>query len=929
MAKTRQPVLDLAGEWKFTLNPPERHWESSLDLSSWASIGVPGECVTQGFNIARDSEYPFRTSATIPAEFEGQRILLRFDGVYSYTRLWVNGTYVRDHHGGFTSWEADITNLVKPGQPASITLGVTDRGDDVSYGSHYAKHSIGGILRDVKLVAVPPIHLTRFHVATDLDGSYEDAVLEVTASATLREGQAGSVRLTLRDPQNRQIALEPASMELTGTQADTAVRIPVRAPAKWDAEHPALYTLRASLVVDGVQLEEVEREFGFRKVEVSGNRLLVNGKAVKLRGVCRHSVHPLHGRTVPAEIDERDARLLRDANVNFVRTSHYPPTESFLKACDRYGVYVEEETAVCFQLKETGSTSDASYTSRFLNQFAEMIERDRSHASVIFWSLGNESRWGENIAREFAYARQEDPTRPVIFSYPDTIPVGAGGYDLFSMHYPQVDGDLRNARFPKLNDEYAHISCYNLETLRRDPGVRNFWGESVKRFWENCFTAEGCLGGAIWAGFDEVFLLPDGPVGYGYWGIVDGWRREKPEYWLTRKAYSPIRIPDVSLANPGAGNPLPVRVGNWFDHTDFAELRIEWQTGGDSGVIHGFHLPPHSERVIPIPARSWKNGESLNLRFYRGRKLLVDEHNILIGKCLRSFPGPKGPAPQVTEDANRITVAGADFSVVFSKVTGLITRGVYRGVTLIEGGPYLNLGHGAGAQWWLEKMSHVKTGKEAIVLLSGQSMSGVDTLAGVDFEVRIDGSGLIRTTYKVTSHPSHATEAGVGYLLTSAIDRISWERAALWSEYPSGHIGRNKGSAARAANRPVSLYRSQPSWDWAQDTEDFFLFGKKDTGGRGTNDFRGMKENIFYASCIAGGGGHRVRAESLGLVAARAEIQHDGHILFQINNAWGYPDLAWGNYIRNVKIGTGYTNEVQMRLTDNDESAVRYEDAEI
>jgi Glycosyl hydrolases family 2, TIM barrel domain/Glycosyl hydrolases family 2/Glycosyl hydrolases family 2, sugar binding domain len=920
-----QPVVNLAGTWKFTLNPPERFWENGVDSSAWQDIQVPGECVTQGFAISRDSEYPFKRRVLIPADFRGKRTILRFDGVYSYARLWVNGTFVREHHGGFTTWEADITDSVTPGEPSWITLGVTDRGDEISYGSHYAKHSIGGILRDVRLIAVPATHLARLHATTDLDKSYSDALLEVTAAVSFGGGRTASVRLQLEDSQNRQVPLTPSSIALTPADTERTVRISVSAPRHWDAEHPYLYTLKATLVVDNVEGETVSRKLGFRKVELSGNRLLVNGKEVKLRGVCRHSIHPLHGRSTPSDIDERDAILLRDANVNFVRTSHYPPTERFLEACDRYGIYVEEETAVCFQLKETGSTSDPDYTSRFLNQFAEMIERDRSHPAVIFWSLGNESRWGQNIAKEYAYAKQEDTTRPVIFSYPDTIPVGTSGYDLFSMHYPQFDGELRSPHFPKLNDEYAHISCYNLETLRRDPGVRNFWGESLKRFWENCFASDGCLGGAIWAGFDEVFLLPDAAVGYGYWGIVDGWRRQKPEYWLTRKAYSPIRVPDTEMGCPADRGPLSIPVRNWFDHTNFNELKIEWQAGGDSGTIQGFHLAPHSQGTLTIPARSWKNGDTVKLKFYRAGGDLVDEHDVAIGKPVRVFPKTQEPAPTISADANSIAVAGKDFRIVFSKATGIITQGIYRGVTLIEGGPYLNLGLDNAAQWWLEKISYTKTNQVAIVSLSGQSMSGVDTLASVDFEVKIDGAGLITTIYRITSHPAKLNELGVGYLLSSSIDRLSWDRKALWTAYPADHIGRSKGLAVREGGHGSLSYRTEPAWPWSLDIEDHFLFGPKDAGGRGTCDFRSTKENIWYASCISRGGNLRIRAESAGLVAARAEVRHDGRVLFNLSNVWGYPDLAWGNYMKHVAAPVGYTNEIAMRMVDNDESDVLYE----
>ena len=315
-------------------------------------------------------------------------------------------------------------------------------------------------------------------------------------------------------------------------------------------------------MVRGATMERLEKRIGFRKVERRKNRLCVNGDAVKLRGVCRHDTNPLLGRVTTPEQDEKDAILLRDANVNFVRTSHYPPTETFLEACDHHGIYVEEESAVCFVHQEWsvtggGSESAPEFTSRYMNQFAEMIERDRSHPAVILWSLGNESAWGSNFQKEHDYAKEEDPSRPIIFSYPQSVPKGEDCYDVFSEHYPNFDADLSSKDVPKLNDEYAHISCYNTDTLKRDPGVRDFYGLSLKRFWENCYTADGCLGGAIWAGFDEVFMLPGSPVGYGEWGIVDGWRRPKPEYWLAQKAYSPVRVPEGEIPNPpDEGQPL-------------------------------------------------------------------------------------------------------------------------------------------------------------------------------------------------------------------------------------------------------------------------------------------------------------------------------------------------------------------------------------
>jgi len=927
VAGVPQPIIDLAGTWKLATSPLAEFWKLGIVPAGWTDITVPGELAAQGIEFARDNECAYKRAVEIPAEATGKTVLLRFDGVYSYARVWVNGKFVREHHGGFTSWDCDITEYVTPGQTAVITVGVTDRADEISYASNYAKHYIGGILRAVKLVVLPAVYVSRLHVETDFDSSFKDARLKVMASTVIADSRGVKLNLHLTDPEGKSIPLSPSAVAFSPDKPEAAIDIPVSSPVKWDAEHPNLYTLTAELIVDKTSVEKLEKTFGFRKGERRKNKLYVNGDTVKLRGVCRHDTHPLWGRMTSPEQDENDAILLRDANVNFVRTSHYPPTESFLEACDRHGIYLEEESAVCFVQQEWsvtggGTQSNPEFTSRYMNQFAEMIERDRSHPCVIFWSLGNESAWGSNFQKEHDYAKQEDITRPIIFSYPRTVPPGVEGYDLFSEHYPDVGGDLTSKDFPKLNDEYAHISCYNTETLKRDPGVRSYYGHSIKRFWENSYTADGCLGGAIWAGFDEVFMLPGGPVGYGEWGIVDGWRRPKPEYWLTKKAYSPVRIHDDDVANvPGAGSPLEIPIKNWFNHTHLAEVKILWAVGRDSGEISSVNLAPGGEGTIRVPGRGWQAGEILNLKFIRTGGILVDEFNLRIGKRATSFPGEKGPAPKISEDARSLTVQGSDFAVVFDKVTGLIAEGTFRGKRIIESGPIVNLGSDAMSPWWLTSMSHLATPDAAVIRMAGAYLArrgGADGL-GVEFEIRIDGQGLIATQYTLRGQPKGVSEVGIAFTLSSSIDRLTWDRKALWSAYPSDHIGRPRGTAMREPSGPAETYRSIPPGPWSQDSKDFFLYGAEDPGGRGTHDFRSLKENIWYASCLLAGTDLRVRAESDSTAAVRAEALPDGKVRLHIDNLWGYPDLAWGNYAPPITIGPGYKNTVRLRLTDTDE----------
>jgi glycosyl hydrolase family 2 len=928
VAGVSHPIVDLGGTWKLTTAPSADFWTNGVDPTGWSDITVPGELTAQGIQFARDNEFAYKRPVEISAEARGKRILLRFDGVYSYARVWVNGKFVRDHHGGFTSWDCDVTENVTPGQMAWITVGVTDRADEISYASNYAKHYIGGILRSVKLVLLPATSVSRWHVETDFDASYRDARLKVMATVAVRDSHDVFLNLHLTDPDGNRVPLHPDSIAFSADRQELFIETPVLAPMKWDAEHPNLYTLEAELMVGKSAVEKLEKKLGFRKVERRQNKLYVNGDAVKLRGVCRHDVHPLWGRRTSPEQDERDAQLLHSANVNFVRTSHYPPTESFLSACDRYGIYVEEESAVCFVHQEwsvmgESTESDPKFTSRYMNQFAEMLERDRSHPCVIFWSLGNESAWGSNFQKEHDYAKQEDTTRPIIFSYPQSVPKGTDCYDIFSYHYPDVGADLSSKEFPKLNDEYAHISCYNVETLRRDPGVRNYWGHSLKLFWESCYAADGCLGGAIWAGFDEVFMLPGSPVGYGEWGIVDGWRRPKPEYWLTKKAYSPIRILDEDIRNvPARGAPLTIPIKNWFNHTNLREIEIAWAVGRESGEISGVNVATGEAGVLRVPGRDWKAGETVHLTFCDKSGMLVDEFNLRIGERRVTFPAERGPAPNVRETTKSLTVQGADFTLVFDKVTGLIAEGTYRSKRLIESGPVVSLGSVELPPWWLTSLTHSTTSDAVIIKTAGAYMAlrgGGDDL-GAEFEIRVDGQGLITVEYTLLGQRKGMSEVGLAFTLPRTIDRLTWDRKGLWSAYPPDHIGRPQGMSMKNPSGPAETYRSAPQGPWSQDSKNFFLFGPDDPGGRGTNDFRSLKENIWRASCVLGGTELRVRAESGGTAAVRAEVLPDGTVCLYILNLWGYPDLQWGNYDKPLAFDSGYKNIVQLRLTDSDES---------
>lgn len=254
LAGVETPAVLLSGTWQFRYSPD----------SKWDKIQVPGEPAMQGYAIEHDKPFTYRKSFTVPADYAGKHTILRFDGVYSHARLFVNGTFVREHHGGFTRWDTDVTPFVRPGKKNEIRLEVTDRLDDISYASGYAHHPIGGILRDVTLFALPETCLYDFYAETHLDAAYEDAVLKIGYSSPVVGG--AEVAYTLADPSGRRYPLAQSRFPLK--EGGNMNELPVKNPLKWDAEHPNLYTLTVTLSKDGKEIGRFDRRIGFRDVKI-------------------------------------------------------------------------------------------------------------------------------------------------------------------------------------------------------------------------------------------------------------------------------------------------------------------------------------------------------------------------------------------------------------------------------------------------------------------------------------------------------------------------------------------------------------------------------------------------------------------------------------------------------------------------------------
>lgn len=959
VAGVRTPSLLLSGTWQLQYAPGDK----------WLDIQVPGEVAMQGFAIEHDKPFTYRKSFVVPADYAGKRTILRFDGVYSQARLSVNGRFVREHHGGFTRWETDITDFIRPGKKNEIRLEVTDRLDDISYASGYAHHPIGGILRDVTLLAQPETCLYDFFVETDLDSTYTDARLKIGFQAT--GGKGGEVVYTLTDPDGKPYPLTASTFPLlAGTNSH---ELPVRNPLKWDAEHPRRYTLTVRLRQEGKEVARFDRRIGFREVEIRKDRMLVNGKPVKLRGACRHDIHPTLGRTTTAALDSLDVLLFKEANMNFVRTSHYPPTERFLEYCDRYGVYVESETAVCFvdtyrqKNYAPGNTQDSAvFAPRYLSQCQEMVKAFRSHPSILFWSIGNESVYGSNFQQCWDWVKATDRTRPVIFSYPGSVGKRQPIYDILSMHYQDVQGNLdqwnRSTRgfqgegIPALFDEWAHPACYTYATLQEDPNIREFWGHSIEKMWSGLFDAPGGLGGAIWGYVDEIFMLPEPIrgsafwkefahtakpegfrgkcVGYGEWGIVDIWRRKKPEFWSTRKAYSPVRLLTTDVADFQPGQRLLLPVYNRFDHTDLQEIRIRATYQGVEQTVVAPAIAPHQKGLLEIPAEDWQEGETLQIRFYTANGELIDTELVTLGNTAFLHHSSKDTTPagstlQVEEDADQIRIKGEGFEIPFSKASGLITNATSHGKVVIEKGPFLhldiNLNHLTGAEvrksarqfltadsdWKKQSLTYARKKEGVEVTLSG-TYKQVQT----DMVILITPDGGMHISYKTEGQPNgYLRETGLAFYLPDRLDHLRWERKGMWSCYAEGAFAGNTGETS-LYNPKTVRYGEEPKQPWGDDTHDYYYWA--DAGANCdrplTQKAKGMKENIYRYTLSAHGEkkGLTVCSPDASL-ACRASKRSDGQLRLYVNNQWDYPEIAWGNYCKTLEAIPCY-GEITLRF---------------
>lgn len=628
-SKSGDRSLSLNGTWKFHWSPrPEGKIENfflpNFDDTQWVNFPVPANWEVNGYGtpIYISAGYPFKinppyvTSEPKPTyttykerdpvgQYRRNFILpdswrnsgqtfLRFDGVMSAFYVWINGKRVGYSQGSMENSEFNITSYLQPGNNL-IALEVY-KYSDASYLEDQDFWRFGGIQRSVSIYHTPDIRIRDFAVRTIADSHYNDFTLQINPQLSAYNNENGKgykVRAKLLDNNLKDVLDTTTSAEpildldhkaanmnewfpQRGPRKFGRISVLVKNPLKWTAETPNLYLLQLSLEDStGNVIERVQQKIGFRSIEIKNGQFLVNGMPIHLRGVNRHEHDPNTAHVMSEKRMMQDIILMKQANINAVRTCHYPNNPRWYELCDSLGMYVLDEADIEEHGLRGTLASTPEWHAAFLDKAMRMAERDKNHASIIMWSLGNESGYGPNFAAMSGWLKEFDPTRPIHYEgaqgvngQPDPSTV-----DVISRFYPRVSGDYlnpgiddksneerpENARWERLLDLASRTNDNRpIMTSEYAHAMGNAMG-NFKEYWDEIYSNRRLLGGFIWEWNDQSLYkkLEDGTIMVAYGGdfgdypnlstfcnkgIVTGERAITPKYNLVKKVYSPIAL---------------------------------------------------------------------------------------------------------------------------------------------------------------------------------------------------------------------------------------------------------------------------------------------------------------------------------------------------------------------------------------------------
>jgi len=734
-------TVSLNGKWSFnwSQNPAQRPTEffrPDFDVSGWGTIPVPANWQLHGYGypIYTNVRYPwgdpdpprvphdfnpvgsYRRTFTVPEDWAGRQIYLSFGGVSSAFYLWVNGQEVGYSQGSRTPAEFNITDFLVPGENV-VALEVY-RYSDGSYLECQDFWRISGIFRDVSLYSWDDLHIRDFQVHTDLDPSYENADfgIDVWVRNLGEDDRPFSVEAQLFDADDQPVFDRLTASASAAADGEVKVRLDrqVSDPPKWSAEEPNLFRLVVTLRdTDGAAVQSVSTNVGFREVEITGGQLLVNGVAVLIKGTNRHEHDPDTAHVMSTEGMIRDILIMKQHNINAVRTSHYPDVSEWYDLCDFYGLYVIDEANI--ESHGIGYDPDKTLGNKpewgkaHLDRTISMVERDKNHPSIIIWSLGNEAGDGVNFTATSSWIRERDASRPVHYERAELGP----NTDIYCPMYERIP---KIVEYAETYDDRPLILCEYSHAMGNSNG-------NLKEYWEAIYSHERLQGGFIWDWVDQGLRQPvPGRPDEFYFafggdfeppgvyhddnflmnGLVSADRVPHPGLLELKKVYQYITAIPIDF---GQGK---VEIKNGYAFIDLDRFDGFWELKGDGDVIATGRLPsldaaPSESQIVtvPLPTVEPQPGVEywLNLRFRLAEDTLwADRSHEVAWEQFKLDLEAEAPKPDVAnmpplaveKGKGQITVSSDGFAVQFDVATGTISSFLSDSTELIRSGPRPN-----------------------------------------------------------------------------------------------------------------------------------------------------------------------------------------------------------------------------------------------
>jgi beta-galactosidase len=623
--------LSLEGKWKFNFSKdhdkaPRDFYSLKYDDSQWTDFPVPGILELNGYGdaIYSNNGYPWRTQfrpeppfveernnytgsyrkmVTVPADWKGERIYLHVGSATSNLMVWVNGKFVGYSEDSKVSAEFDLTKYLTPGKENLIAMQVM-RWCDGSYLEDQDFWRFTGIAREVYLYARPQAHIADLFITPDLVNNYQDGTLEVKLNAVGAKGE--TVMFSLKDKEGKEVAAQTAKV---GGNGEVKVNFDIKNPLKWTAETPNLYTLYTTLM-DGKQVAEVvPQRVGFRKVEIKNAQVLVNGQPVLFKGANRHELDPVTGYVVSMDRMLEDIRVMKELNINAVRTCHYPNDPRWYELCDIYGIYMVAEANIESHGMGYGDKTlakEPTYEKAHLERNESNIKIYKNHPSIIFWSVGNEAGYGPNFEKAYDLVKAYDPSRPCQYEQ-----AGQNGKtDIFCPMYYDYGGCDKysqgdNPR-PLIQCEYAHAMGNSMggfkeywDMVRKYP---KYQGGFIWDFVDQGLRVKNKQGKTIYAYGGDFDRYPTSDHNFNCNGIINPDRKPNPHANEVRYYYQNIWATAKDLK---AGE-VEVYNENFFKSLDDVEL--QWTLESEGKVLangrNALDIPAQQKRVVKLDGYS-------------------------------------------------------------------------------------------------------------------------------------------------------------------------------------------------------------------------------------------------------------------------------------------------------------------------------------